>query len=152
MKKKNRLDAIKDIIAQFEIDKQEELTAKLNELGYKVSQATVSRDIKELGLVKKEGATRKFKYAEYKGFKADDSAKMISLFKQVSLSIVNANNLIIVKTLSGNAGTAGMAVDQMNFEEVLGTIAGDDTLLLITRTNTEAETLVKILRNFLNVN
>ena len=93
-----------------------------------------------------------FSGAEYKGFKADDSAKMISLFKQVSLSIINANNLIIVKTLSGNAGTAGMAIDQMNFEEVLGTIAGDDTLLLVTRTNADAETLVKILRNFLNVN
>ena len=152
MKKKSRLDAIKDIIVTYEIDKQEELTAKLNELGYKVSQATVSRDIKQLGLIKTEGALKKFKYAEYKGFKADSSEKIISLFKQVSISIVNANNLIIIKTLSGNAGTAGMAIDEMNFAEVLGTIAGDDTLLLVTRSNAEADTLVNILRNFLNAN
>ena len=73
---------------------------------------------------------------------------MVSLFKQVCQSIVAANNLIIIKTLIGNAGTAGMAIDQMQIPEILGTIAGDDTLLIVTRTNSDADALVKLLRNF----
>lgn len=150
MKKINRLEAIKKIISENEIDKQEELTEKLVELGYNISQATVSRDIKKLGLIKKEGVIKKLRYAEHKVFNGEESEKLISLFKQVSVSITNANNLIIIKTLSGNAGTVGMVIDQMNIEEVLGTVAGDDTLLLITKTNFEAETLVNTLRKFLN--
>ena len=60
--------------------------------------------------------------------------------------MVCANNLIVIKTLAGNAGTAGMAVDEMHFSEVLGTVAGDDTLLIITKTNTDAEIIIKTLR------
>ncbi len=148
MKKKDRLNAILKLIEEEEIDRQEELTEKLNLLGFKVSQATVSRDINELSLIKVEGLTKKFKYAVYKQFQPDKSSKMVSLFKQVCQSIVSANNLIIIKTLIGNAGTAGMAIDQMQIPEILGTIAGDDTLLIVTRTNSDAEALVKLLRNF----
>lgn len=148
MKKKDRLNAILKLIDEEEIDKQEELTERLNALGYKVSQATVSRDINELSLIKIEGHTKKFKYAVYNFFKPDKSSKVVSLFKQVCQSIVSANNLIVIKTLAGNAGTACAAIDQMHIPEILGTIAGDDTLLIVTRTNSEAETLVKLLRNF----
>lgn len=148
MKKKDRLDAILKLIEEEEIDKQEELTERLNAKGFKVSQATVSRDINELSLIKVEGLTKKFKYAVYRKFQPDKTSKTISLFKQVCLSIVSANNLIVIKTLSGNAGTAGMAIDHMQIPEILGTVAGDDTLLIITKTNFDAEALVKLLRNF----
>ena len=80
MKKKDRLNTILKLIEEEEIDRQEELTEKLNLLGFKVSQATVSRDINELSLIKVEGVSKKFKYAVYKQFQPDKSSKMVSLF------------------------------------------------------------------------
>ena len=76
-----------------------------------------------------------------------NSKKIIDLFKQVSVSCVAAGNLIVLKTLSGNAGTAGVAIDQMHFPQVIGTVAGDDTLLVVAKTNSDADVIVKTLRN-----
>ena len=78
--------------------------------------------------------------------KGETPQKIIDLFKNVTLSINCANNLIVVKTLAGNAGTAGMAIDNMKIPNVLGTIAGDDVLLIIAKTNGDAECIVKSLR------
>ncbi len=147
MTKKQRLDAIINLINNEEISTQEELTAKLIALGENVSQSTVSRDISELNLVKAEGVNRKFKYVQA-GIKDENtSPQMISLLKHVMQSVTSANNLIVVKTLGGNAGSAGMAIDSMNFNEILGSVAGDDTLLIITKTNHDAEVILKILRS-----
>ena len=74
------------------------------------------------------------------------SEKYIDLFKQVVLSINFANNLIVIKTLSGNAGTAGMAIDAMRFSQILGSVAGDDTLLIVAKSNSDAEIIVKGLK------
>ena len=71
----------------------------------------------------------------------------MSLYRQVTLSISSANNLIVVKTLSGNANTVGMVIDAMHLPQVLGTIAGDDTLLIVAKSNSDAEVVVKILRS-----
>lgn len=147
MTKKERHSKICELIKEFEISTQEELTDKLNQLGFGVSQATVSRDIKDLGLVKRQGASKKIKYVKYDIKSQGISDKIISLFSQIVLSVDFANNLIVIKTLSGNGGSAGMAIDQMHFPEVLGTVAGDDTLLIVTKTNSDAESIVKTLRN-----
>ncbi len=147
MTKNDRHSKICELIKEFEISTQEELTFKLNELGCDVSQATVSRDIKDLGLIKAQGVSKKIKYVKYDIKNQQMSDKIINLFKQIMLSVDFANNLIVIKTLSGNGGSAGMAIDQMHFPEVLGTVAGDDTLLIITKTNSDAETIVKTLRN-----
>ena len=146
MTKKERLNLIIELIENYEIDTQEELTEKLTEKGFNVSQATVSRDIKELNLIKSNGTTRKFKYVRNKDLSAEISPKIVNLFKQVTLSIIPAGNLIVIKTLSGNAGTAGMAIDEMKISQCVGTIAGDDTLLIISRNNADAETIIKRLR------
>lgn len=144
--KKNRLDDILNLINEHEIDTQDELTEKLNVLGYNVSQATVSRDIKQLNLVKAPGVIKKFKYVKsVSDFKISDKFK--NLFKQVTLSISVAKNLVVVKTMSGNASTAGMAVDGMNIKEIMGTIAGDDTLLIVSKSDSEAEIIKNTLRN-----
>lgn len=145
MTKKDRLNFIVKIIREQEITTQEELTEILNQEGFNVSQATVSRDINQLNLIKVEGINKKFKYflPEITG---DIPQKIIDLFKNVTISIHLANNLIIVKTLAGNAGSAGMAIDHMNFPFVLGTIAGDDVLLVITKTNSDAEVVLKSLK------
>ena len=147
MTKKQRLNEILSLITDYEIGTQEELTDKLNALGYNVSQATVSRDINELNLIKKQtGLQKKYKYSIASVSGEEIPEKIITLYKNVTLSVSAANNLIVIKTLGGNAGTAGMAIDAMHFPEILGTIAGDDTLLIITKTNSDAETIVKSLR------
>ena len=147
MSKKDRQKTILEVIDGYEIDTQEELTAKLIEMGLKVSQATVSRDINQLNLIKVPGKEKKTRYSINKPVDTKIPQKIIDLFKQVSLSCVAVNNLIVLKTLSGNAGTAGMAIDEMHFSQVLGTIAGDDTLLIITKSNSDAETVMRKIRS-----
>ena len=145
MTKKERLNLILSVIEENEIGTQEELTECLNKKGYNVSQATISRDIKELNLIKAEGKNVKSKYIKFSaGEKV--SPKIIELFKHVTISIASVNNLIVIKTLSGNAGTAGMAIDGMRFPQVVGSIAGDDTLLVITKNESDAQIIVKSLR------
>ena len=146
MTKNERLKAIEKIILDFEISSQEELMEQLSLQGYNVSQSTISRDINELNIIKTEGVVKKFKYA--KPIIADKiSSQIYNLFKHATTSISSANNLIVIKTLAGNASAVGMAVDEMHFSEILGTVAGDDTLLIITKTNTDAESVIKTLRS-----
>ena len=147
MKKKDRFKAILDLISENDISTQEELTLKLNERGFNVSQATVSRDINELDIIKIESGDKKSAYRQAKVADAEMPFRIKELFKNVVVSIVAANNLIVVKTLNGNANTAGMAVDQMDISQIIGTVAGDDTLLVVTRSNADAEITLKILRS-----
>lgn len=146
MTKKERLDLILDLISQYEICTQEELTALLISKGYNVSQSTISRDLNELNLIKTEGTDKKYKYTKTGIKNTSLTPQLINLFKQVTLSMACANNLIVIKTLAGNANTAGLAVDEMNFSQVLGTIAGDDTLLVVAKSNSDAEYILKSLR------
>ena len=146
MAKNDRLEKIKSLITEYEISTQEELTDMLVKAGYNVSQATVSRDINKLNLIKVEGIQKRTKYALGGPEKSAVSDKIIDLFKQITLSIASVNNLIIIKTLNGNGNSAGMAIDKMNFAEVLGTIAGDDTLLVVTKSEADANFIVKSLR------
>ena len=145
MTKKERLRIILEVIEENEIGNQEELTDFLNKKGYAVSQATISRDIKELNLIKADGKNIKSKYVKFSAGE-NVAPKIIELFKHVTVSISTVNNLIIIKTLSGNAGTAGMAIDGMHFPQVMGSIAGDDTLLVITKNESDAQIIVKSLR------
>ncbi|HCH74146.1 MAG TPA: arginine repressor [Clostridiales bacterium] len=146
MTKKQRLEKICSLINEYEISTQEELTAKLNECGFNVSQATVSRDINELNLVKSDGAQKKSKYVRCLDAENEIPRKIIDLFKQITVSIATAGNLIVIKTLNGNGGAVGMAIDEMKFSKILGTVAGDDTLLIVTKNEADAEHIVKTLR------
>lgn len=146
MTKKEKLTLIENLILGNEVSTQEELTELLNERGLKVSQSTISRYINELNLIKVESNNKKFKYVKAQASNEQTSPQTISLFKQVTLSMACANNLIVIKTLAGNAGTAGVAIDEMHFSQVLGTIAGDDTLLIVAKTNADANVILKSLR------
>ncbi len=143
MIKNSRRQAIVEIIKTFDISTQEELTEKLIEKGFNVSQATISRDIKELNLIKATGSNKKSKYAIVEDFSTKLSPQLVNLFKQITISIESANNLIVLKTISGNASAAGMAIDGIKFPQIIGTVAGDDTLLIITKTSADAEIVVK---------
>ena len=149
MTKKDRQKVVLDLINEFEIDTQEELTAKLNERSIEVTQATISRDINELNLIKIAGKAKKYKYAQIDIKNAALSEKIVSLFREIVVSITCVNNLIVVKTLSGNAQAAGMVIDKMNIPQVLGSIAGDDTLLIVTKSNTDADIMIKKLKEMM---
>ncbi|KPV39913.1 arginine repressor [Alicyclobacillus ferrooxydans] len=122
---------IKEIVSQREIETQDELVAALEEAGYGATQATVSRDIKELQLIKVVGSHGRYKYA------IPVTATTVSLdglrrkLSDVFVSMTRANNLLVLKVLPGNAHSIGAMLDGIQIEGLLGTIAGDDTLLLI---------------------
>ena len=141
--------AILDIIEKQEIEAQEELASALNARGIRVTQATVSRDIKELRLLKVLTPSGKYKYAT--GDQADNNLtdRFIRMLAESLLSVSSANNLIVVKTLSGSANVAAEALDSMHWPEVLGTLAGDNTVLLIIRSNEETLTVTSRIREMM---
>ena len=141
--------AILDIIEKQEIETQEELASALNARGIRVTQATVSRDIKELRLLKVLTPSGKYKYAT--GDQADNNLtdRVIRMLAESLLSVSSANNLIVVKTLSGSANVAAEALDSMHWPEVLGTLAGDNTVLLIIRSNEETITVTSRIREMM---
>lgn len=141
--------AILDIIEKQEIETQEELASALNARGIRVTQATVSRDIKELRLLKVLTPSGKYKYAT--GDQADNNLtdRFIRMLAESLLSVSSANNLIVVKTLSGSANVAAEALDSTHWPEVLGTLAGDNTVLLIIRSNEETITVTSRIREMM---
>lgn len=141
--------AILDIIEKQEIETQEELASALNARGIRVTQATVSRDIKELRLLKVLTPSGKYKYAT--GDQADNNLtdRFIRMLAESLLSVSSANNLIVVKTLSGSANVAAEALDSMHWPEVMGTLAGDNTVLLIIRSNEETITVTSRIREMM---
>ena len=122
---------ILELISEYEIDTQEELLKRLKEQGFDVTQATVSRDIKELQLVKTLSSSGKYKYSVHKSQDLPVSDRFVKIFRETITSIDSSGNIIVVKTLSGCANAAGEAIDTSNFEHIIGSLAGDNTLLLI---------------------
>ena len=143
MMRSGRHTTILDIISKMEIETQEELCAELNKQNYKVTQATVSRDIKELRLFKVAGVEKKYKYAYIDEGLNRISPKMQNLFRECVLSMRPAMNQVVIKTLRGNGSNAGMIVDKLNFQEIVGSIAGDDTLLIVTESPEQANIVVE---------
>lgn len=127
----SRQNKIIELITNNEIDTQEKLVTKLRECGYEVTQATISRDIKELQLVKTLSSSGKYKYSVHKSQDLPVSDRFVKIFRETITSIDSSGNIIVVKTLSGCANAAGEAIDTSNFEHIIGSLAGDNTLLLI---------------------
>ena len=130
--KKQRHSKILEIIKNENIERQEDIARRLNEMGFVVTQATVSRDIRDLNLVK-QSVNGTMRYIVPDEITSDHSAKLIDIFSSSVISVENAQNLIVIKTLSGAAHAAAAAVDAMPDNMILGTIAGDDTILVITK-------------------
>lgn len=131
---------ILELIGKQDINKQEEIARLLNEEGFKVTQATVSRDIKDMNIIKvlaDDGKHYKYMAQEIKEDKVVD--KYHKLFKNAVISIEHAENLIVIKTESGGANSAAALIDRLNFEDVLGVVAGDDTILVVISTKYKAE-------------
>ena len=149
--KKNRHNTILEIIAHQEIDTQEELARQLKEAGYDVTQATVSRDIRELNLYKVSADGGKQKYAI---LQQEDSRhledKYIRVLKDGFSSMDMAQNILVVKTVSGMAMAVAAAIDAMHFQEIVGSIAGDDTIMMAVRTVEDTEKLMGRIRELLH--
>ncbi|HEY8421261.1 MAG TPA: arginine repressor [Thermoclostridium sp.] len=137
--KYNRHAKILEIIENYDIETQDELVAKLKEHGMDVTQATVSRDIKELRLVKVTNAEGK---ARYKAMSNDSnviSDRLLTILREGHVSIDYANNILVIKTLPGMAQAVASAIDSLGWPEIVGTIAGDDTIMIVTRAERIAE-------------
>jgi transcriptional regulator of arginine metabolism len=149
MHRNARQATILDIISKKDIETQEELCAELNKLNFNVTQATISRDIKDLKLYKVAGTTKKYKYSYIESEGDAVNNKMRNLFRECVQSINAANNIIVIKTMRGNGSTAGTFVDSLQFSEVIGSVAGDDTLLIVVDSNENTPIIVEKLREYI---
>ncbi len=140
---------ILEIISRKEIETQEELCAELNAMNLVVTQATISRDIRDLHLFKVAGVDKKYRYAYINDGESEISPKMKSLFRDCVVSVRAAKNLVVVKTLTGNGANAGTVVDKLNYEGIVGSVAGDDTLLIVCETDELAISVVNKINEFM---
>ena len=143
-----RHSKILEIITRKEIETQEELCEELNQMNYVVTQATISRDIRDLHLFKVAGIEKKYRYAYINEGEGEVSPKMRNLFRDCIINVKAAQNLVVVKTLTGNGANAGAVVDKLNYEEVVGSVAGDDTLLIVCTDVQAAERVVEKITEF----
>lgn len=140
MNKGQRHIRIRDLIANNEIETQDQLVAQLKSSGVEVTQATISRDIKELHLIKVPLPDGRYKYSLPTVQKYNTEEKLSRMLGDAFISIDSASHFIILKTLPGNAQAVGSLVDNLGWDEqLLGTICGDDTCLLICRDADETE-------------
>ncbi|MBS7340557.1 MAG: arginine repressor [Suilimivivens sp.] len=147
--KKSRHQKIKELIEQYEIETQEELADKLREAGYAVTQATVSRDIRELKLSKVPMGDGKQKYTILIHSDHYLSDKYIRVLKDGFVSMDMAQNILVVKTVSGMAMAVAAALDAMKLKEIVGSIAGDDTIMMAVRTVEDTQIVMEKIRNVL---
>lgn len=140
--KSTRHSLILEIIEEKDIETQEELAEELKQRGVKVTQATVSRDIKELRLLKVLADHGGYKYATVERAEKGMSDRFIRILSESIVSVESVGNLIVIKTLSASAGAACEAIDSMKWNEVLGSIAGDNTILVITRSEEAVESMM----------
>ncbi len=145
--KSMRHAAILRIISEREIETQDDLIAKLKENGFDVTQATVSRDIKQLGLVKTAGDEGKYRYSAPHPSSSGSDSKFKNILSEAIISSESAENMVVVKTYSGMANAAAASIDALASDRILGSIAGDDTILIVTKNDEAAEEFSKILKD-----
>lgn len=141
--KYNRHAKILDIIENFEIETQDELADKLRETGMDVTQATISRDIKELRLVKVLSPGGRYRYSAMHSDNGNMTDRLLVIIKEAFVSCDYANNILVIKTLPGMAQAVGATLDALGWNDIVGTIAGDDTIMVICRAEKIAEDLME---------
>ena len=148
--KVNRHAKIVELVNKYQIETQEELAELLDAEGYKVTQATVSRDIRDLRLTKVQTENGKQKYAALKTTQSELAEKYFRILKDGFVSMGMAQNILVIKTVSGMAMAVAAAIDEMNWPEVLGCIGGDDTIMCAIRTVEEAEKVMEKIRKIVS--
>lgn len=141
--KAKRLNKILDIITTKSIETQEELAEELRKDGYKITQATISRDIKNLHLSKVLGKNGKYKYVLSVNEPKVIDNQIMSIIQNTVTHVEYIKHMVVIKTLSASAGACAEAIDQLGLDEIAGTIAGDNTILIIFRNIKKAESFVR---------
>ena len=143
MNKGQRHIKIRDIITNNDIETQDELVDILKNQGFNVTQATISRDIKELHLVKVPLMDGRYKYSLPADQRFNPLQKLKRSLMDAFVKIDSAGHMLVMKTLPGNANAIGALIDHLDWDEILGTICGDDTCLIICRTHEDAVSINK---------
>lgn len=141
---------ILEIINSKDIETQDELADELRKSGMNVTQATVSRDIKELKLIKVLSDSGKYKYATIIHTENFLSNKLVNIFSQTVLGVEAVDKFVILKTISGSASAAAEAIDSLNFEGIAGTIAGDNTIFVLARDSEKAQTITQKMKKMIS--
>ena len=150
MKKYQRQSKILELIENFEIETQEDLSNYLKRAGIDITQETISRDIKELRLVKVLSKNGKYKYALMEDNKEGTTERLIKIFKSSVIDFSVAENIIIIKTLPGAAQVCASAIDTAKIDGIAGSIAGNDTIFVAIEKEEKTDYVLKILTSFLN--
>ena len=148
--KAKRQALIREIVENQSIQTQEELADALAARGMVVTQATVSRDIKEMHLLKVLSEEGGYRYATMDKSEQGMNERLIRMLADSVVDMSSANNLIVIHTLPGSAHVAGEAVDSLHWPEVLGTIAGDNTILVIVRSNEDVDGVLRRFRSIIH--
>lgn len=148
--KNDRQEFLLRLVRENDISTQDELAALMNDNGFNVTQTTISRDIKELGIIKVILPNKGTKYAVLDRTGDIAPGRMLAVFANSLISCRNAMNLIVIKTLPGMAQAAASALDSMHLPSVVGTIAGDDTVFLAAEGIAEAEALVTTINDMIS--
>nr|WP_244990360.1 arginine repressor [Clostridium algidicarnis] len=149
MVKSKRHSKILEIISLKDIETQEELAEELKESGFNVTQATISRDIKMLKITKVLSSEGRYKYVVISRDQNQISDKLASVLTNTVLSIESIDKMVVIKTISGSASAAAEAIDNLQLTEIAGTIAGDNTILILVRSLERAEELVRKIRKLI---
>ena len=145
-----RHSKIIELINEYDIETQEELADKLNAAGYNVTQATVSRDIRQLKLIK-QNINGKQKYVVLQSGISDMNEKYIRILRDGFVSMAMAQNILVIKTVSGMAMAVAAAIDAMRLKEIVGSIAGDDTIMMAVRTTDDTRIVMDKLHKMMDI-
>ena len=148
--KEQRQSKILSLIQRNEIETQEELAESLENEGFSVTQATVSRDIRELKLTKVATKSGGQKYVALSNVEQQVSEKVIRVFKDAFVSLDYAGNTIVIRTLTGMGNAVAAAIDAFNVDEVIGTLAGDDTIFCLVKHEEHIQTVIECFTEILN--
>ncbi|MDO4869657.1 MAG: arginine repressor [Bacillota bacterium] len=145
----SRQNKILDLIEKYEIETQDKLVELLRDVGYDVTQATVSRDIKELQLIKTLSSSGRYKYAVLSNQDGPVSERFRDIYRKSITSIAQSGNIVVLKALSGCANAAGEALDSLGLTHVIGSVAGDNTILLVVDDPANVDEVVERLQEML---
>lgn len=144
MMRSARQKKILDLIANQAVETQDDLARLLKDAGFNATQATISRDIKELAIVKISVDGKRQKYIREQSDRTA-SGKILSLFKHALVSVRFANNIVVIRTIPGSANIAGMMLDRLDCADILGCVAGDDTVMAVTTSEQSARAICELL-------
>jgi transcriptional regulator of arginine metabolism len=144
--KSKRHTKILEIIGSREIETQEELAEALKKEGFDVTQATVSRDIKNLKLIKIQASSGKSKYVVSAGEQKNIIDRLSNILVNTVLTVENVDKMVVIKTITGSAPIAAEAIDNLESADIAGTVAGDNTIFILVRSVESAEDLVEKIR------